>query len=162
MLGQNNGARRLQLVVPALLVLWFLSFLAACGSPSQSAALTGDAIRVETPVIRPAGAGQNSAAYLTVVNPTAQDDRLLSVSGDIAAAIEIHETTNDNGVMRMHPHGDGFPLPAGSILDLKPGGKHVMLMNLTEPLVSGQQITLTLTFEKAGQIDVAIPVLAQQ
>jgi len=140
-------------------VLLSLAFLAGCAVPPPPVAITGDAIRVENPVARPATAGQNSAAYLTVINPTSSEDRLLSAASDVAAVIELHETINDNGVMRMTPKPEGFALPASSLVELKRGGKHVMFMNLNRDLKPGDQFTLTLIFEKLGEIQVTIPVM---
>ena len=63
------------------------------------------------------------------------------------AAVELHESINDNGVMKMEPHPEGFEIPAGGTLELKPGGKHVMLLGLVKPLAVGDTIELTLNFE---------------
>lgn len=110
----------------------------------------------------------NGAAYFTVVS--AQDDRLLSVSADpsVAAMVELHETVMDmssettaamgGGQMTMRPV-DGINVKAGEPLELKPGGYHVMLMELAQPLKVGDSITLTLTFEQQGDIDIDVPVL---
>jgi copper(I)-binding protein len=72
--------------------------------------------------------------------------------------VELHETIEQDGVMSMIPRPDGFPLPAGATLELKPGGKHVMLMGLVNPLAPGQTYQLTLNFEKAGPITIEVPV----
>ncbi len=126
----------------------------------MSAMLTGDALRVENPMSRPsplmAGTG---AAYMMIVNPTEMADRLVAVSSPAAKVGEIHETVNDGGVMRMVPQPDGFEIPAKSVLELKPGGKHLMLIDLVAPLEIGQEIELTLTFEKAGEMVITVPVV---
>ena len=100
----------------------------------------------------------NGAAYFTVVS--AQDDRLLSVSADpsVAAMVELHETEMAGGQMTMSPV-DGIDVKAGEALELKPGGYHVMLMDVAQPLKVGDSITLTLTFEQQGDIDIDVPVL---
>ncbi len=143
-------------------VLLSLALLAGCAVPPPPVAITGDAIRVENPVARPATVGQNSAAYLMVINPTSSEDRLLSAASDVAAVIELHETINDNGVMRMTPQPEGFALPASSLVELKRGGKHVMFMNLNRDLKPGDQFVLTLTFEKIGQVQVPVTVMENQ
>ncbi len=126
----------------------------------MSAMLTGDALRVENPMSRPsplvAGTG---AAYMMIVNPTEMADRLVAVSSPAAKVGEIHETVNDDGVMRMIPQPDGFEIPAKSVLELKPGGKHLMLIDLVAPLEIGQEIELTLTFEQAGEMVITVPVM---
>ena len=147
------------IIILAQSLLLLVILLVACAAPATPLALVGEAIRVENPVARPAALGQNSAAYFTVLNPTGNDDRLLSVTGDVAAASELYETINDNGVMRMTPHLEGFVIPAGSTLALKPGGKHMMLMDLRQELRPGQEIVLFLVFEKAGEMQVTVPVM---
>ena len=106
----------------------------------------------------PMAAG-NGAVFLTVVNPTAAPDRLVSVASPVAAAAETHETVDDNGVMRMVPQSDGFEIPANGALELAPGGKHIMLLNLTQQLQPGQEIEVTLTFEHAPSITLTVPVV---
>ena len=106
----------------------------------------------------PMAAG-NGAVFLTIVNPTAAPDRSVSVSSPVAAAAEIHETVDDNGVMRMVPQPDGFEIPAHGAVELAPGGKHIMLLNLTQQLQPGQEIEVTLTFEYAPPISLTVPVV---
>lgn len=103
--------------------------------------------------------GGTGAVYLTVVNGTAEDDQLAAVSSPVAQAAELHETVDDNGVMRMHHEPEGFAVPAGGALQLAPGGKHVMLIGLTAPLAVGDTIMLTLTFAHAGEKVVHAPVM---
>lgn len=104
----------------------------------------------------------NGVVYLTVTNPTDQADRLLSADSPVADHVELHETINDNGVMRMRPRPEGFEIPAHSTLELKPGGKHIMLVDLAAPLVAGQQISVTLHFATAGDRQLAVPVMAME
>jgi len=132
--------------------------LAGCAVSQPNAIPVGDSVRIENSTARPAPAEQNGAAYFTIINPTGEDDRLLSVAGQVAFAIELHETSNDNGVMRMRHHTDGVSVPAHSILPFAPGGNHVMLMDLRQPLTSGQSFTLTLTFATAGEVEVTIQI----
>ena len=83
--------------------------------------------------------GGNGAAFMTVLNGLDKAVRLASISGDAAGAIELHETVNDNGVMKMEPHPEGFEIPAGGTLELKPGGKHVMLLGAYKTAGGGRQ-----------------------
>lgn len=103
--------------------------------------------------------GGNGAAYMAVLNGLDVPVRLASVTGNAAAAVELHESVNDNGVMKMEPHPEGFEIPAGGTLELKPGGKHVMLLGLVKPLAVGDSIDLTLNFEGSEAITVSVPVL---
>lgn len=88
-----------------------------------------------------------SAAYMMIENPGSSAVRLISGSTLSAGMVEIHEVTMENDVMRMRPLENGLDIPAGGRVELKPGGYHVMMMNLTRDFVPGQAISLTLTFE---------------
>lgn len=120
--------------------------------------LVGDALRVEHAWIRPAGAGGNSALYLTLMNLTDQPERLLRVETPVAASAELHETQNDNGMMRMRPLVNGLEIPANQGAELRPGGKHVMLLNVAAPLTAGQAVEVTLILEQAGRVTLVVPV----
>lgn len=110
--------------------------------------------------VRPAPlAGGTGAVYLTVVNGTASEEHLLAVSSPVAEAAELHETVNDNGVMRMQHQPEGFAIPAGGTLQLMPGGKHIMLIGLAAPLAVGDTVEVTLTFAHAGGKVVQAPVV---
>lgn len=97
-----------------------------------------------------------AAAYVSVMNHGG-DDRLLGVASPAARTAEIHRTEIVDGVMKMQPAGP-LDLPAHGMLQMKPGGYHIMLMGLVHPLLEGQSIEVTLSFEKAGSIRVEVPV----
>lgn len=94
-------------------------------------------------------------AFVTITNQGSVDDRLISATAPVGSEVQIHEMAHANGVMTMRPLADGLPIPAGSVVDLAPGGYHLMLMGLTEPLVQGETLDITLRFEQAG--DVTLP-----
>lgn len=99
------------------------------------------------------------AAFMMIYNYGDTDDRLLSVTSDAAARVELHTHTEDeNGVMRMGEVEAGFVLPAGGELLMKRGGDHVMFMGLSDPFNQGDIVTITLVFENAGEVVVEIPV----
>jgi len=101
----------------------------------------------------------NLAAFMTIKNTSATDDRLLSVSVDFANA-SMHETRIDGDVMQMF-EVTGIDIPAGESVELKSGGFHIMLMKPTmEPQV-GDTVNLTLEFEKAGTVIVPAKVIEQ-
>lgn len=104
-----------------------------------------------------AGAAKNGAAYLDVVNNGAAPDRLVAVSTPAAAHAELHMHASENGIMKMRPV-DGIEIAPGQHIVLQPGGFHVMLMGLAAPLVEGENFPLTLTFEKAGSIEVSVTI----
>lgn len=101
----------------------------------------------------------NGAAYMELTADS--DDRLVAarVGSSVAARAELHETAMDpdSGEMAMN-EVDGIDLPAGQTVTLEPGGYHVMLLDLTEPLEPGNTIELTLVFERAGEVVVEAEV----
>jgi copper(I)-binding protein len=99
----------------------------------------------------------NGAAYMVIRNTGGADDALIGAASDVADMVELHETTMEGSMAGMHPV-EAIPVPAGGSVSLEPGGYHVMLIGLKEELQVGQTITLTLTFEKAGQITVQAEV----
>ena len=81
-----------------------------------------------------------------------------SAATDAADVVELHETVDDNGVMRMIPQPDGFTVPAGGSVELKPGGKHVMMIGLAKPLETGDEFELTLNFDNGESMTLTVPV----
>ena len=106
------------------------------------------------------GGAKVGAAYLSITN-TGADDVLVAVSTEASARGEIHDMTLDNGVMKMRHMTDGLPIAKGETADLKPGGKHLMLMDLKAPLVEGQSIRLTLTFKSGATQTLDVPVMSK-
>ena len=99
------------------------------------------------------------AAFMMLMNQTNTDDRLIAVTSDVAGRIELHTHTEDaNGVMRMGQIEGGIAIAAGGMHVLKRGGDHVMFMGLTAPLEQGSEINVMLTFERAGDVAVKMPV----
>jgi copper(I)-binding protein len=101
------------------------------------------------------GKAENGAAYVTITSPTA--DRLVSASTPVAKKAEVHTMSMQGMVMKMRPVS-GVDIPAGQAVTLKPGGEHIMLMGLNQPLREGQSFPLTLNFEKAGPRTVTVTV----
>jgi hypothetical protein len=104
----------------------------------------------------PGGSG-NGAVYVTVTNRGGSPDALVSAATDSATTVELHETVHEGGVMKMRPL-PRFEVPAGGRLEMKPGGRHIMLLGLTRDLKPGDTVTVTVTFEKAGRMTVEVPV----
>jgi len=102
---------------------------------------------------------KTGAVFMMLQNHGAQDDRLIAASSPAAARVELHtHIAGADGVMKMREVEDGFVVPATGMHALQRGGDHVMLMGLNAPLVQDEAITLTLTFEKAGNIELIVPV----
>lgn len=105
------------------------------------------------------GGSGNGAVYAVLVNAGNAPDALLGAESDAAATVEIHETYRDKsmGMMMMRPVRK-IDVPAGNKVELKPGGYHVMLLNLKRDLKAGETISVTLQFEKAGKIPVTATI----
>ncbi|RME85914.1 MAG: copper chaperone PCu(A)C [Caldilineae bacterium] len=139
-----------------LLVFLFLlvAFVAACAASSPPD------IRITEPWARssPMAAG-NGAVYMVIANEGGTADALVGVASDVSEAVEIHETVMENQVMRMRPvEGQRVEIPARGRVELKPGGLHIMLIGLQQPLEVGSRIQLTLQFEKSGPMTVEAEV----
>ena len=139
-------------IIVFVLAIAMAFVLAACGNSAGS----GDPeISVMEPWSRPSPmVAGNGAVYMMLMNKGGQADTLTSVSSDIAETIELHETKMEGDVMKMAPVQGGIEVPAGGSAELKPGGLHVMLINLKEELVPGNKIELTLNFENSDPIKV--------
>ncbi|WP_425913491.1 copper chaperone PCu(A)C [Pseudomonas sp. GWSMS-1] len=98
-----------------------------------------------------------AAAYFVVHNKGAEADRLLSVSTPHAGKAELHEHMHADGVMKMQ-QVQNVVIPAGGEVKFEPMGYHVMMFNLQQQAKDGERFPLTLTFEKAGQLDVEVAV----
>lgn len=117
-------------------------------------------ILVEDSYVRVSRPGApTGAAFMTIRNTGATDDRLVSASSDVAARVELHTHIDQGGgVMKMVEIEEGIAVPAGGEHLMERGGDHVMFMGLNEPLEQGGSVTVTLTFEQAGDVVVTIPV----
>ena len=116
-------------------------------------------ITIDDAYARSASPTAKTGAAFMIIHNSGEADRLVGVSSDVAARTELHTHLDDgNGVMRMVHVEDGFELPADGMIAMQRGGKHVMLMGLNAPMEQGAMVTVTLTFENAGDVVVEIPV----
>lgn len=97
------------------------------------------------------------AVYFTLHNPGNQQDRLIGVETPRAEKAEMHTHMHEGEIMRMQQI-DSVDVPAGGQVEFKPGGNHVMLFKLSQPLVAGEQLPLTLIFENAGEMTVDVDI----
>lgn len=100
----------------------------------------------------PPGAA-NGGGFVTITNTGTTDDRLVGAASPIAGKVELHTMEMADGVMKMRPVEGGIPVPAGETVQLAPGGEHIMFMGLDAPIETGSLVPVTLTFEKAGSIE---------
>lgn len=121
--------------------------------------LAGD-ITVTESYARAAGASAMAgAAFMEIMNAGPEDDRLISATSDVARKVELHtHVIGDDGVAKMVQVEEGFVIPAGGMHLLERGGDHVMFMGLNRSLDNGDMVTVTLTFEKAGEVTIEVPV----
>jgi copper(I)-binding protein len=98
------------------------------------------------------------AGYFTIENKGTAADKLVGVTGDISARIELHEMSMNGGVMKMRPVDGGLTIDPGKTVKLAPSGYHLMIMDLKGPLKQGDKLPLTLQFEKAGKVAVTLDV----
>ncbi|WP_027060260.1 copper chaperone PCu(A)C [Mesorhizobium loti] len=118
----------------------------------------GDLV-IEHPWSRATPAGAKVAGgYFTIVNKGSTADRLLSISSDISEKAELHEMGVKDGVMTMRPVSGGLEVPAGGKVALAPGGYHLMFVGLKRQPKQGEKFAATLTFEKAGTVNIEFAV----
>lgn len=147
----NQSIRTIRFTI-ALLVAAF----AAGGALAQEFLAKGMAISHPFTRATPPGA-KVAGAFMTIENRGKVPDRLVGASSPVAGLVEIHEMAMDGAVMTMRVVR-GIDLKPGVTVELAPGAYHVMLENLKQPLKQGETIALTLKFERAGTIDIKVPV----
>ncbi|KRP91250.1 hypothetical protein AOQ72_32530 [Bradyrhizobium yuanmingense] len=141
-----------------------LSLLAVAMLLGTSAGVAAEDVKAGDLVISQAwsratpGGAKVAGGYLTIENKGSAADRLVSVSADIAGKAEIHEMAMDNGVMKMRALDKGLAIEPGKTVKLAPGGNHLMLQELKGPFKQGDKVPVTLQFEKAGKVTVALDV----
>jgi copper(I)-binding protein len=125
-----------------------------------SLSYAGDEIEVKDAWVREVPpASTVTAAYLNIENKGDKADKLTGVSSDIAGKAQIHKTSvDDKGVAKMEMQKD-IEIPAGETVVLEPGGTHIMLIDLKEPVMGKDEVELDLTFENAGEVEVEAHVM---
>ncbi len=131
--------------------------LTACTPGGGAGSGEAATVQVTGAICRPTPVGrQMTGCYLTLTAATA--DRLVSASSTDANLVQIHESRIESGMMMMSELREGLPLPAGETVALVPGGNHLMLLGVEEPLVAGDTVALTLTFETSPAVEVTATV----
>jgi hypothetical protein len=115
-------------------------------------------VEIEKPWARATAPGAKVAAgYMVIRNKAASADRLVGASSPAAARMETHVTMRDGDIMRMR-EVQGYDIPAGGSFELKPGGAHLMFVDIKQPFKEGERIRATLKFERAGEVNVEFHV----
>ncbi|GGM38250.1 copper chaperone PCu(A)C [Promicromonospora citrea] len=134
--------------------------LTGCGAPAGAtdAAPAGASVTLADGWVKAADSGM-SAAFGRLTNEGGEDATVVSASTAASTELELHETVaNETGEMVMREVDGGFVVPAGGSRDLEPGGDHIMLMDLVEPLEAGDEVTFTLTFADGSTSEFTAPV----
>ncbi|MFT4185285.1 MAG: copper chaperone PCu(A)C [Rhizobium sp.] len=118
--------------------------------------ISGGYVRAMLPG-QPVGGG-----YITIHNGGKSDDRLTSVTSDAAGKVELHEMKMEGQIMKMREIKGGVAIPAGATVTLSPSGMHLMFKQVKEPFKQGGAVPVMLMFEKAGMIDITLPVTSPQ
>jgi copper(I)-binding protein len=149
------------MIMSRLTPIVFAVAIASIGavSPSFAHEFKAGSITVEHPWSRATpGGAQVGAGYLTIQNEGDAPDRLVSATAEIAGRTQIHQMSMVDGVMKMRELTDGLPVPAKGSVTLEPNAYHLMFLDLKRPLKEGEEFSGTLTFEKAGTVDVTFEV----
>lgn len=114
-------------------------------------------VEVNAPYVRAVPPGQsNSAAFMQLHNQ-GSDVALVGARSDVAQSVELHTHTQEEGVMRMR-RIDQIPLPAGEQVALKPGGLHIMLIGLQQPLMEGETVEMALEYSDGSEQSISLPI----
>lgn len=136
-----------------------LALLALLGCPAWSHDYKVGSLEIDHPWTRATPpSARTGGGYMTITNKGTAPDRLISARSGASAKVEIHEMKMDGTIMRMRELENGLEIPPGATVALKPGGYHIMFMELKAPLEKGGKVPVTLVFEKAGSVDVEFPI----
>ena len=109
-------------------------------------------MQIEKPWARATAPGAKVAGgYMVIRNASAAGDKLVAASSPAAAKVELHVHINDNGVMKMR-EAQGYDVPARGSFELKPGGAHLMFIDIKRPFKDGEKIPVMLKFAKSGEM----------
>lgn len=145
------------LLSASLLLLWTLLLV----PPAQAHSYQRSDLHIAHPSSRESVPGApNGVAYLKIVNNGQHTERWLAVTTPRTARVELHRGMERDGMRSMEPVRFPVELEPGQVLELRPGGFHLMLMGLDKPLEAGERVPLELSFERAGEIAVELHVEA--
>lgn len=131
------------------------------GADAKADAVTAGDLEITSAWARATLPGQKAAgAYMTVANKGGAADKLIGGSSPAAGKVEVHTMAVVNDVMTMRPVEGGLEIPAGGAVELKPGSFHIMFMDVSSPFAEGGSVPVTLQFEKAGSVELSLPVRA--
>ncbi len=128
-------------------------------APAKPGEAKAKGISIVSPWARATPGGSKvGAAFFEIQVAVGADDKLIGAASPAAQTVELHDHIRDGGIVKMR-RIEAMPVPGGKTITLKPGGLHLMLMELKDGLKEGEAIEVTLTFEKAGTVKVQVPIL---
>lgn len=134
------------------------AMLIGAGLMQPAMAQQTSSMQIESPWARPTiGKSKLTAAYMRIVNNGSEPDHLVAASSPAAGKVELHDNIRDGDVMKMR-EVKTIEIKPGDKVELKPAGLHMMVLDLKQPLKPGQSLPMTLQFEKAGKIQIDVPV----
>jgi copper(I)-binding protein len=136
-----------------------MALVGSAWAQNVSKTVTTNAIKIEDAYTRATVPGQQVAGGFMRIENKGAADLLVSASSPVAGEVQLHEMAMDGNVMKMRQVKD-IPLPAGGAVELKPGGLHLMFINIKAPLTAGETVPVKLKFAKAGEVEVKMPVNA--
>lgn len=142
--------------------LRFISRLALCASVVASSVAMASSIEMAAPAVRatPPGA-PTSGGYVTLINHSDQERFLVGAESSVANKVEIHVSEMKGETMMMH-QVEQIAVPAHGEVQLKPGGYHIMMMGLKQPLSAGETVNFTLVMKNGERLELAAPVLSPE
>lgn len=141
---------------PIMAAIVLLMSATTLGASAQQSATSGIDVQRAWARATP-GAVKTGVAYLSIVNRGDAPDRLIGMSSPVAAKAEVHDNEMENGIMKMRPVGP-VTINSGQSVEFKPGGDHIMLIELKQPLREGENFPITLIFEKGGEVKTSVIV----
>ena len=134
---------------------FILVFIAASAIADQKFNL--GQLTIDHPYTRSTAPGQKVAGGFMKIENKGAADQLVSASSPVAGEMQLHTMTMDGNVMKMR-EVKAIDVPANGSVDLKPGGLHLMFMDIKTPLKAGEAVPVKLKFQKAGEVEIKVPV----
>lgn len=139
------------------LLISIVGFGLASIAQAQSAKV--GSVQIENAYTRSTVPGQMAAGGFMKIENKGAVDQLISASSPVAGEVQLHEMSMEGNVMKMRQVKE-VVVPAGGAVELKPGGMHLMFINIKAPLTAGETVPVKLKFAKAGEVEVKMPVNA--
>ena len=149
-----------KLILPLAAAIALTAMSIATAFADQAKPLVAGSLEISSAWIRATLAGQPAGGgFMTIENKGTEADRLLSAASPLTPMVQVHEMKMEGEVMKMAELENGLEIPAGGKVELKPGGYHIMFMDLQAQVKEGDVVHVTLKFEKAGTVEIDLPAM---